>query len=165
MSLLAFSSNVRLLVSTTLLASAATATPTATAAAATAAPGTPWLAVVRLREVGPRVRSLRLSDAVARAYFVEVAAPGAEARDRARPDGCAQRSGQVQHQEDAVLHAARLQPPLHGCSAAFAARDLTLRDAFALLVPMRTPSCALRQWFAGQSRCLQQRCHCQLQLN
>ena len=34
----------------------------------------------------------------------------------------------------------------------------------ALLVPMRTLSCALRQWFAGQSRSLQQRC-CQLQLN
>ena len=37
----------------------------------------------------------------------------------------------------------------------FAACDLTLRDAFALLVPMRTLSYALRQWFAEQSRSLQ----------
>ena len=41
---------------------------------------------------------------------------------------------------------------LHRSRRAFAARNLTLRDAFALLVPMRTLSCALRQWFAGQSR-------------
>ena len=88
MSLLALAPHVRLFIST------ATATPTTTTAAA---PGTasrrPRLAVVRLREVGPRVRPLRLSYAVAHAYFVVVAAPGAEARDRARPDRRAQRSG------------------------------------------------------------------------
>ena len=56
-----------------------------------------------------------------------------------------------------MLHAARLQPPLHRLlRCLFAARDLTLRDSFALLVPMRTLSYALRQWFAEKSRYLQQ---------
>ena len=39
-----------------------------------------------------------------------------------------------------------------------------LLSRFALLVPMRALSHALRQWFAAQSKCLHQRC-CQLQLN
>ena len=91
MSLLALAPHVRLFIST------ATAATTTAAAAADRALRRPWLAVVRLREVGPRVRPLRLSYAVARRHFVEVAAPGAEARDRARPERCAQRSreGQV----------------------------------------------------------------------
>ena len=38
-----------------------------------------------------------------------------------------------------------------GLLRCLAARDLTLRDAFALLVPMRTLSYALRQWFASKS--------------